>query len=307
MFVEWAERFEESVRQSRVISGSLQGAVGHNDSHALNKVSSQRYPVNKKPSASTHNHAHSKIVCYSCGNTGHYKSDPTCPARGQKCNKCGGVGHFKKRCKAKKPQKKFHQQVRHLAGGDNDEGGHHAGDSSYAFTITAVGPSDSTMDIELGGVVVPVIVDSGATCNVTDRRQWERMKAEGIVCRSALEERTIYSYGNPKPLEIAGVFYTTVRHNDHELDNVEFVVIEGQGQTLLGRQTSEKLGILQIGPAPVIGNIQNDIDNLKVKYPQCFEGFGKLKDFQLTVPIDPDIEPVVQFFETNTVQHERQA
>ena len=36
------------------------------------------------------------------------------------------------------------------------------------------------------------------------------------------------------------------------------------------------------------------VDELKDKYPKCFTGIGKLKDFQLKIPIDSDIKPVIQ-------------
>jgi hypothetical protein len=30
------------------------------------------------------------------------------------------------------------------------------------------------------------------------------------------------------------------------------------------------------------------------KYPECFKGVAKLKSFQLEIPIDPEVEPVIQ-------------
>lgn len=35
-------------------------------------------------------------------------------------------------------------------------------------------------------------------------------------------------------------------------------------------------------------------ENLFQKYKSCFQGLGKLKDFQLNIPIDPCVKPVVQ-------------
>ena len=32
---------------------------------------------------------------------------------------------------------------------------------------------------------------------------------------------------------------------------------------------------------------------MKVKFPECFEGLGKLKDFQLKIAIDEHVKPVV--------------
>ena len=34
--------------------------------------------------------------------------------------------------------------------------------------------------------------------------------------------------------------------------------------------------------------------NIFQRYKSCFEGLGKLKDFQLNIPIDPCVKPVVQ-------------
>ena len=39
-------------------------------------------------------------------------------------------------------------------------------------------------------------------------------------------------------------------------------------------------------------NVQEE--NLCQKYKSCFEGPGKLKDFQLNIPIDPHVKAVVQ-------------
>ena len=35
-------------------------------------------------------------------------------------------------------------------------------------------------------------------------------------------------------------------------------------------------------------------DEKKFKYKSCFEGLGKLKDFQLDIPIDQNVKPVAQ-------------
>ena len=33
---------------------------------------------------------------------------------------------------------------------------------------------------------------------------------------------------------------------------------------------------------------------IKQKFPKCFEGVGKLNDFQLKIPIDESVKPVIQ-------------
>ncbi|XP_052777763.1 uncharacterized protein LOC128215074 [Mya arenaria] len=47
----------------------------------------------------------------------------------------------------------------------------------------------------------------------------------------------------------------------------------------------------------MVNNVMTDAErkqDLCKKFPKCFDGNGKLKDYQLHIPVDNDIEPVVQ-------------
>ena len=82
------------------------------------------------------------------------------------------------------------------------------------------------------------------------------------------------------------------------LSGVEFVVIENEGHALLGRETAISLGVLKLGAH--VNSLEVSTDGEKgeasifEKFPGCCEGIGKLKDFQLIVPIDPQVQPVAQ-------------
>jgi hypothetical protein len=56
--------------------------------------------------------------CYSCGYSGHFKSDPKCPAKWKRCRRCKKDGHFEKCSKTKltvrKPNQKRHEFVRNI-------------------------------------------------------------------------------------------------------------------------------------------------------------------------------------------------
>ena len=77
----------------------------------------------------------------------------------------------------------------------------------------------------------------------------------------------------------------------------EFFVIPGNLDTLLGKRSSEELGILKVGmfanycesEAPA-----NEKTALKARYPQVFTGLGKLKDFRLKLHVDESVPPVAQ-------------
>ena len=59
-----------------------------------------------------------------------------------------------------------------------------------------------------------------------------------------------------------------------------------------------QLGILKISdPVSLSANVveEKSTDKMLFKaYEQCFQGIGKLKDFQLEIPIDDIINPVAQ-------------
>ena len=74
------------------------------------------------------------------------------------------------------------------------------------------------------------------------------------------------------------------------VENEEFVVIEGAGQPLLGRDTALKLNVLRLDPSVNVINDRGILD----QYPEVITGFGKLKNFQLKVPLDRTVSPVVQ-------------
>ena len=70
----------------------------------------------------------------------------------------------------------------------------------------------------------------------------------------------------------------------------EFIVLDGTGRPLLGCLSATQLGVLKMGPEV---NTLTESDLLQ-KFPECFRGVGKLKDFQLNIHIDPSVRPVAQ-------------
>ena len=66
----------------------------------------------------------------------------------------------------------------------------------------------------------------------------------------------------------------------------EFVVIDGSGRPILGRDTAIELKVLRVGP---------EVNTVtEMEYPGLFRGVGKLKDYQAKLYIDPEVRPVAQ-------------
>ena len=67
---------------------------------------------------------------------------------------------------------------------------------------------------------------------------------------------------------------------------------------LLGRGTTIASEFLK--PGPQVNSLEVSADGAKgelsifEKFSGCCEGIGKLKDFKLRIPIDPEVQPVAQ-------------
>jgi hypothetical protein len=237
--------------------------------------------------------------CYRCGNVGHFASNKDCTAWGAKCNKCKGKNHFSSVCKTKLKTDKEERKnrVRNLneiedLSNDNEE---------FAFGISIVEPnvavvtkqSTNRLPVDIGGINMEVMIDSGAECNIMGREYWEYLKKNKVKCKSHKISKILYPYGQDEPLKILGKFETTVMvsGNGKSLENVEFYVLNGKGIPLLGKKTSEDLKVLKIGlDVNTVKQYPEDCASLK----QIFEGLGKLKDFKLKIPIKDDVIPISQ-------------
>ena len=115
---------------------------------------------------------------------------------------------------------------------------------------------------------------------------------------STKASKTLYAYGSNQPLQAAGMFTAEVSVGESVLSGVEFVVTENEGHALLGRETAISLGVMKLGAH--VNSLEVSTDGAKgaasifEKFLGCCEGIGKLKDFQLKVPIDREVPPVAQ-------------
>ena len=234
-----------------------------------------------------------KGTCYRCGKVGHFGRDSECPARGKTCHKCGGTDHFGSQCKTKtakppkprreeKPKGKKKKKSVKYVGSERDE-------DEYAFTVNPV-TSPEKIDVTVGGVEVEMLIDSGANTNVIDKNLWSKLKQDKIKCVSRKSDKKLYAYGSKQLLNVLGTFSALVRVEGKEIE-AEFVVINGEGAALLGRETAIQLGVLKLGTR--IYTVTSS-ETIMSDYKEIFEGVGKLKDYQVKLHVNPDVHPVAQ-------------
>ena len=160
----------------------------------------------------------------------------------------------------------------------------------YVFSVGGELSGDKgIINLSVGGVELPdVLIDSEATCNLVGRHTWEWLKSQGIQCESRKAPKALFAYGSKEPLPTLGTFTADVLVPDNNSRcRTDFVVIDGEGRTLLCRKTSEELNLLHIGPVQI-----NSI--IRKEYKDLLNGIGLLKGYELKLNIDKSLKPVAQ-------------
>lgn len=249
-------------------------------------TSSEGHEVNRVKESGNKPPVKKRGRCYRCDSEFHYSIDAVCPAREATCVKCNKVGHYAKCCRANvrdyrkqvKPKDKP-GAVNQVEDDDSDNG--------YAFAVND-GKLTGMVKVNIGGVPLKMLIDSGASTNIIDRKAWEQLKRGKVKCKTQQCAKKLYAYGSKEPLKVLGSFQSKLSVGEVELDD-EFVVINGEGQPLLGYDTATRLGILRVGLG--INMVNEDI---RQEFPECFKGVGKLKEYQIKLHIDKGVQPVVQ-------------
>lgn len=110
--------------------------------------------------------------------------------------------------------------------------------AEYAFACGKSSQGFYRLYIEIGGVNVNFIADSGSYCNLIGCELWEMLKSQKIACTSRKTIKTVYPYASDKSLKVLGVFEALANTGNREAEQ-EFVVIEWKADALLGYKTAE--------------------------------------------------------------------
>lgn len=201
-------------------------------------------------------------ACYSCGRAGHISTSERCPAKGKRCRKCNSVGHFENCCRkrkqpdeeakneAKKPRygkvnavqedkpRPRYEKVNAVQEGKQD---------IYQLFYSGTGRED--IKCEIGGALCGVLIDSGADLNIMGYEQWEALKEKKFNIWDVAAGnggKVLRGYASNVPMEIKGFFTTSVLFKSKQI-TAQFFVVMGGNCVILGRESSEKLGVLKIG------------------------------------------------------------
>ena len=67
--------------------------------------------------------------------------------------------------------------------------------------------------IQVGGVALKMLTDSGANSKIIDDGTWEQLNVKGVKCGSqaATPDRTLYPYVSSQPLPVKGSLKLSVQ------------------------------------------------------------------------------------------------
>ena len=175
--------------------------------------------------------------CFRCGRSDHIAKS-CIVTKGKKCYGCKREGHFKNMCKIVKKNKRFQQRKTRVRWFEND-----SESDSNSEQIFVIGNKLTTVNTTICGKTIPLLIDSGASCNVIDSKTWKKLQSS---VKSEKCTNNVYTYGSRKPLNVMGKFKANISINNEET-HAEFLVVNTKCGSLLGCKTATELKILHIG------------------------------------------------------------
>jgi hypothetical protein len=164
-------------------------------------------------------------------------------------------------------------------------------DEEVAFQVAVIGAVKGhhdlpRADVKINGYKERIIIDSGATANVIDCSTYERIGRPKLTKTSV----TIFPYGSrDTKLPVMGTFSTTVESKNAKIVTDVLVINMDNCESLFSYTTSKELGLIRI--INQTNTKKPSISSLSETQEPCL---GKLKDYQASIPIDPNIKPVAQ-------------
>ena len=298
--------WEATAHQTAQMSSSATSSATTTTVHAVAHSSQQQRRKWNQPRTPPHRE---EPECPNCG-YGEHKAGQSCPAKGQTCLKCGKRNHFSRKCQSgrstgrtnstrSQPWRR-HQprpgRAHHVT--DRDDTRTDSNDFETVFTVgqTVTTPTPR-VTIRISEAETTAIVDSGASCNLLGTDQLASLRRLGLQTTLVPCRQALYAYGSTQPLKLAGQFTVPTSINGKTIPTT-FVVIDGPGDILLGKASSELFGATHFDTTLHTNSVTNEDQafrlSLQQHFPAVFEGVGKLRGHQATIHIDPTVTPVAQ-------------
>ena len=81
---------------------------------------------------------------------------------------------------------------------------------SFCLSVQHVKKNKNIINLNIGGVQLDIMIDSGANCNAIDNNTWGVLKSKGVTCRNSPFNSKLSTYGKGEDLTIIGQFETLI-------------------------------------------------------------------------------------------------
>ena len=242
------ERWKYQIEKTTELTSQLASRASPQPAFTQHVEDSERSPspasVDTNPGINYTSHTRSQ-PCRSCGNCGspsHMSRAPTCPARGQTCQRCRKDNHFAKVCRSA------------LAVVGPRTGPRQAGASSSAPTpihsVSSGLVSFKMCTVELDGVCVPLLLDTGAALSLLN---WATVKfpaphhaADAFGCSPWIWQFKDRLSGLPQLFQVSSKWE---QRWPALFSGLGFIKVEGWAVSDLGRDGA-RIDIIQNGCQP---------------------------------------------------------
>ncbi|KAK3726803.1 hypothetical protein QZH41_007213 [Actinostola sp. cb2023] len=135
------------------------------------------------------------------------------------------------------------------------------------------------------------MADSGSSINILDEKDFKKIKK-----RPALQPTStrVYHYKSDTPLKMLGKFEADITTEKAITSQETIYVTEGAGGSLLSWRASQNLDLISVASPLSSTDQRPEITRLVHEYSDLFTGLGKLKDFQVKLHIDDNVQPSAQ-------------
>lgn len=201
--------------------------------------------------------------------------------RGSKRNFLGEGNNYNNYQPRKKARRIFNVDTE-----ENDE------NNTKDESIYSLGISEETVKCRVGGIEIEMLIDSGSNYNIIDECTWDLMNIKGVKFRNGRTKcpYRFLAYGRT-PLVVKTVFDAMIKIKDGETilscEDTFYVIEKGQ-QSLLGRSTATKLGVLFVGLPSSWDRKLNKLEDSEMRE------FPKIKGVKIQLPINRSVRPVKQ-------------
>lgn len=261
-----------------------------------------------------------KVKSGNCGNCGTKHQPKMCPAFAKRCNSCGRKNHYAKCCQHSQGGATSTATGSSRSRACTPHRYNTTRNRSYsrdrlknesAYTSKSTSPNTQVDSIRqetvffgsletdqnlkcwiksfyVNGVVIRMKLDTGAESNCMSKTVFETLKYQPPIRRT---NSILSGYGGNRIAPIGTV--TLKLHHKRRTHDVEFFVVDGNVQTLLGLASCQQLDVVRrVDALNSSVSISMDTDAIITQFADVFTGVGRMPG-EHKIVIDKSVTPVV--------------